>query len=101
GRNDDRDGPSLEQTLDHIRRTYDPERPVVVNMLGIGDGVDAGALRRIARLTNGEAYVAETPDQVQAACFKALSQEACGSDCWGRRAGRWGRPGPDSYLILE
>ncbi len=81
GRNDDRDGPSLEQTLDHIRRTYDPERPVVVNMLGIGDGVDAGALRRIARLTNGEAYVAETPDQVQAAFFKALSQEVCGSDC--------------------
>src|SRR5690606_32267868 len=59
GKSEDKDGPSLEETLDHIRRAYDPERPVLINMFGLGKGVNVGALRQIARLTNGDAYVAE------------------------------------------
>ncbi|MFA1537394.1 hypothetical protein [Actinomadura monticuli] len=74
GRNEDRNGPSLAQTLDHIRREYDPERPVLINMFGNGDDVDVNELRQIARLTRGDAYVAETPGQVQALFLKALSQ---------------------------
>ncbi len=74
GRNEDRSGPSLAETLDHIRREYDPERPILINMFGNGDDVDVGELRQIARLTRGDAYVAETPGQVQALFLKALSQ---------------------------
>ncbi|MFB4310058.1 substrate-binding domain-containing protein [Actinomadura sp. GTD37] len=74
GRNEDPGGPSLAETLEHIRREYDPERPVLINMFGNGDGVDVGELRRIARLTRGDAYVADTPEQVQALFLKALSQ---------------------------
>ncbi len=81
GKNEDKDGPSLEETLDHIRRAYDPERPVLINMFGLGKGVDVGALRQIARLTNGDAYVAETPGQVQELFLKALSQRVCEPDC--------------------
>ncbi|TDC89046.1 substrate-binding domain-containing protein [Actinomadura sp. 7K507] len=81
GRNQDREGPSLPETLDHIRRAYDPERPVQINMFGIGDGVDVDELRQIARATNGDAYVAQTPGQVQALFLKALSQRVCEPDC--------------------
>ncbi|XRQ15579.1 substrate-binding domain-containing protein [Actinomadura welshii] len=81
GDNRDDEGPSLDETLDHIRRSYDPERPVLINMFGLGEGVDVEPLRRIARLTNGDAYVAETPEQVQALFLKALSQRVCEPDC--------------------
>ncbi|MFG2246524.1 substrate-binding domain-containing protein [Spirillospora sp. NPDC048823] len=81
GKNEDKEGPSLPETLDHIRRAYDPERPVQINMFGLGEGVDVGELRQIARLTGGDAYVAETPGQVQALFLKALSQRVCEPDC--------------------
>ncbi|URM93529.1 substrate-binding domain-containing protein [Actinomadura madurae] len=74
GRNEDPGGPSLAETLDHIRREYDPERPVLINMFGNGDDVDVNELRQIARLTRGDAYVAETPEEVQTLFLKALSQ---------------------------
>ncbi|CNG54771.1 uncharacterized protein containing a von Willebrand factor type A (vWA) domain [Mycobacterium tuberculosis] len=74
GKNEDPGGPTLAETLDHIRREYDPERPVLINMFGNGDDVDVNELRQIARLTRGDAYVAETPGQVQALFLKALSQ---------------------------
>ncbi|NKZ09326.1 VWA domain-containing protein, partial [Actinomadura latina] len=74
GKNEDPGGPSLAETLEHIRREYDPERPVLINMFGNGDDVDINELRQIARLTHGDAYVAETPGQVQALFLKALSQ---------------------------
>ncbi|TDC56324.1 VWA domain-containing protein [Actinomadura sp. KC345] len=81
GKNEDREGPSLAETLDRIRRAYDPERPVQINMFGIGEGVDADELRRIARATKGDAYVAQTPGQVQSFFLKALSQRVCEPDC--------------------
>ncbi|MEU8120806.1 substrate-binding domain-containing protein [Spirillospora sp. NPDC049024] len=81
GRNEDPRGPSLEETLDHMRREYDPERPVQVNMLGYGSGVDVNELRRIAEVTHGDAYVAETPGQIQGIFLKAVSRRVCEPDC--------------------
>ncbi|WP_396452212.1 substrate-binding domain-containing protein, partial [Actinomadura sp.] len=74
GRNEDPGGPSLAETLEHIRREYDPARPVLINMFGNGEDVDVNELRQIAQATHGDAYVAETPGQVQALFLKALSQ---------------------------
>ncbi|MEU4822559.1 substrate-binding domain-containing protein [Actinomadura sp. NPDC023710] len=81
GRNEDPRGPSLEETLDHMRREYDPERPVQVNMLGYGSDVDVNELRRIAQVTHGDAYVAETPGQIQAIFLRAVSRRVCEPDC--------------------
>nr|WP_141575000.1 VWA domain-containing protein [Actinomadura sp. WMMA1423] len=81
GRNEDPRGPSLEETLDHIRREYDPERPVQVNMLGYGSGVDVEELRRIAAVTHGDAYVAETPGQIQKIFLRAVSRRVCEPGC--------------------
>lgn len=81
GKNVDPEGPSLQETLDHMRREYDPERPVQVNMLGYGPGVDVGELRRIAQVTHGDAYVAETPGQIQRIFLKAVSRRVCEPEC--------------------
>ncbi|WP_433471930.1 substrate-binding domain-containing protein [Spirillospora sp. CA-142024] len=81
GKNEDPDGPSLEETLDHMRRAYDPERPVQVNMVGYGSGVDVNELRQIAQVTHGDAYVAETPGQIQGIFLKAVSRRVCEPDC--------------------
>lgn len=81
GRNEDPGGPSLAETLDHMRREYDPERPVQVNMLGYGRGVDVNELRQIAQVTHGDAYVAETPGQIQGIFLKAVSRRVCEPDC--------------------
>lgn len=81
GRNEDPDGPSLKETLEHMRREYDPERPVQVNMLGYGRDVDVNELRQIAQVTHGDAYVADTPGQIQAIFLKAVSRRVCEPDC--------------------
>lgn len=81
GRNEDPGGPSLEEALDHMRRGYDPERPVQVNMLGYGSDVDVSELRRIARVTHGDAYVARTPGQIQTIFLRAVSRRVCEPDC--------------------
>jgi hypothetical protein len=81
GKNVDPEGPSLQEALDHMRREYDPERPVQVNMLGYGPGVDVGELRRIAQVTHGDAYVAETPGQIQRIFLKAVSRRVCEPEC--------------------
>ncbi|NDU75869.1 solute-binding protein [Actinomadura sp. DSM 109109] len=81
GRNEDPGGPSLEETLDHMRREYDSERPVQVNMLGYGSGVDIEELRRIAQVTHGDAYVAETPGQIQRIFLRAVSRRVCETGC--------------------
>ncbi|MFA1539065.1 substrate-binding domain-containing protein [Actinomadura monticuli] len=81
GKNDDEDGPSLAETLKHIRDASDPQRPILIYMLGLGDGVDVGELRQIAKLTNGDALVAQTPGQIQSLFLKSLSDQACGSNC--------------------
>ena len=81
GKNEDKDGPSFKETMDHIRRAYDPERPILINIFALGDGVDIDELRQIARLTKGDAYLAKTPGEVQALFLKALSQRVCEPDC--------------------
>lgn len=50
-------------------------------MLGYGPGVDVQELRRIARLTNGDACVAQTPGQIQGIFLDAISRRVCEPGC--------------------
>ncbi|HEU5031158.1 MAG TPA: substrate-binding domain-containing protein [Spirillospora sp.] len=81
GRDEDPDGPTLDETLAELRRAYDPERPVQINMLGYGPDVDVRDLRRVAHATRGEVYVAETPQQIQGIFLKAVSRRVCEPSC--------------------
>ncbi|MFC6930498.1 VWA domain-containing protein [Actinomadura yumaensis] len=74
GKNDDTDGPTLEQTLDRLKRMIDPNKPIQVNMIGFGKGVDRNELERIAKLTNGNVQIAMTPQEISKIFLRMLSR---------------------------
>ncbi|QKG21683.1 von Willebrand factor type A [Actinomadura verrucosospora] len=74
GQNDDPDGPTLDQTLSELRRLKDPNKPIQVNMIGFGKGVDKGELEKIAAATDGNVQVAMTPQEISKIFLKMLSR---------------------------
>ncbi|MDN3357303.1 substrate-binding domain-containing protein [Actinomadura sp. DC4] len=73
GRNDDH-GISLTEMLDTLRREDDPARPVPVISIGFGPGVDMATLQKIAAPTDGAAYHALTPQDVQRTLLKIIAE---------------------------
>ncbi|MDL4777440.1 substrate-binding domain-containing protein [Actinomadura xylanilytica] len=74
GRNDDPDGPTLAQTLDRLKKMIDPNKPIQVNMIGFGKGVDRNELEQLAELTNGNVQIAMTPQEISKIFLKMLSR---------------------------
>lgn len=58
--------------LDFLRRTVDPERPIRIVAIGIGDSADIGALRRIAKVTGGTATQLSSMDSYRATVSAAI-----------------------------
>ncbi len=72
GENDDPTGGlSLTQLLDKLDEAYDPEKPVRVVTIGMGEA-DPDALQRISDETGGTSYIAETPDDIERVFVQAL-----------------------------
>ncbi|WP_119727529.1 substrate-binding and VWA domain-containing protein [Thermomonospora amylolytica] len=74
GKNDDDNGPTLNQTLDRLRGMADSTKPVQVIIIGIGSGIDVNELRQIAAVTGGSVYVARTPAEIQKIFLQAMSR---------------------------
>jgi von Willebrand factor type A domain len=74
GANDDRGGPTLPRTLARLRAEIDPNRPVQVNMIGFGKGVNPSELRTIAQATNGSVQIARTPQEISQIFLRMLSR---------------------------
>lgn len=74
GKNDDPGGPSLPATLKQLKDMQDPNKPIQVNMIGFGEGVDRGELEQIAQATNGNVQVAMTPEEIKKIFLKMLSR---------------------------
>ncbi|MFB4299260.1 substrate-binding domain-containing protein [Actinomadura sp. NTSP31] len=74
GQNDDPDGPSLNQTLTELKALKDPNKPIQVNMIGFGKGVDKAELEKIAAATDGNVQVAMTPQEISKIFLKMLSR---------------------------
>ncbi|MWA02363.1 VWA domain-containing protein [Actinomadura sp. LD22] len=81
GRNDDPAGPTLQHTLDALRRQADPTRPVQVMMFGIGAGTDTTALARIAQVVQGQTFQINSPQQMQTIFAQAISRRVCAPHC--------------------
>ncbi len=64
GRNDDPGSIRLEELLARLREMRDPQRPVRLVGIAISGDADLGALRRMAHVTGGEAYLAAQPEDV-------------------------------------
>lgn len=58
-----------------------PNRPVTVNILVVGDPPNLAILRQIARSTGGRAYPITSPSQVGKVFFAAISHRLCPVAC--------------------
>ena len=70
---DDDQGISLEQLLSSLRAEADPDRPVGVYGIALGEDADLAALEQIAEATEGGAYSAVDPSDLQSVLFSALA----------------------------
>lgn len=64
GRNQDPGSIGLDALLARLRELRDPRRPVRLVGIAISQDADLAALRRMAHVTGGEAYLAERPQDV-------------------------------------
>ncbi|TMQ90263.1 VWA domain-containing protein [Actinomadura soli] len=74
GKNDDPGGPTLQATLNQLKGMQDPNKPIQVNMIGFGAGVDRNELQQISQVTNGSVQTAMTPAEIQKIFLKMLSR---------------------------
>ena len=75
GTNEDDDGGlELDRLLDTLRDEADDDRPIKVIGVALGPDADLGALERIAEVTEGAAYSAVDPADLQTVLFDALRQ---------------------------
>jgi Bacterial extracellular solute-binding protein/von Willebrand factor type A domain len=81
GKNDDDHGVSLTTLLRTIKREADPDRPVMVVFIGFGPDVDMAAMQKIAVETNGEAYHAQKPQDVQRILLETIAHRICEPQC--------------------
>ncbi len=72
GENDNPNGGlTLKQLLKKLDDSYDPNRPVRIITIGMGEA-DADALQQISEETGGTSYIAETPDDIERVFVQAL-----------------------------
>jgi uncharacterized membrane protein len=71
---DDQTGLQLDQLVSTLKNEADPAKPVKVIAVGLGPDADLPALRQIAGATNGAAYLAVDPHDLQTVLFDTLRQ---------------------------
>jgi hypothetical protein len=71
----------LNQLLATLRSEYNPQKPVNVIILGYGHSVDFPAMTKIAAVTGGEAYQANSPAGVETFYLQMLTQLVCNNRC--------------------
>lgn len=72
---------SASGLIKKLRALQDPNRPVTVNLLVVGDPPNFATLQRIAATTGGRAYPITNPAQVGKVFFEAISHRLCQSSC--------------------
>ncbi|MET9020099.1 substrate-binding domain-containing protein [Actinopolymorpha sp. NPDC004070] len=81
GKDEDRTGVSLTQLLNTMKTEADPARPIAVILVGIGPQADLASLGKIADATNGRAYRARDPKDMEGIVIDALLRRQCGATC--------------------
>lgn len=73
GQNENPGGMTMSQLLAAIKKIKDPNKPVEVIAIGIGDGVNRSELDKITAATGGGAFVTADPAQISDIFLKAIS----------------------------
>ncbi|MDG4756332.1 substrate-binding domain-containing protein [Micromonospora sp. WMMD710] len=74
GENEDSNGISQGQLLAELKRVADPERPVQVIMIGIGEGVSKAELESITKVTGGDVFVTKDPNEIGSIFLSAIAR---------------------------
>lgn len=74
-------GLSIDDTVNQLKSMYDPKHPVQVIIIGFGKNADRAELEKLTSATEGGAYVAQTPEEVQRIFLEAISKRMCNPDC--------------------
>ncbi|TWP38625.1 VWA domain-containing protein [Leekyejoonella antrihumi] len=73
GKNEDPNGGlDLSQLLTRLKTAYNPQKPVKIVTISIGDGTDPAALQQIATTTNGLSYRPRSADQITSVFIDAF-----------------------------
>ncbi|MFF4877714.1 substrate-binding domain-containing protein [Micromonospora sp. NPDC000668] len=73
GKNEDDNGISQAELLAQLKRLADPERPVQVVMIGIGEGVSKAELESITKVTGGGSFVTKDPTEIGSIFLNAIA----------------------------
>ncbi|WP_088997436.1 substrate-binding domain-containing protein [Micromonospora echinaurantiaca] len=73
GKNEDANGISQQKLLSELNKIKDPERPIQVVIIGIGDKVSKAELESITRVTGGGAFVTEDPTKIGEIFLRAIA----------------------------
>lgn len=85
GRNDDQAGISLEKLLGEVSTLKDPNKPVVIVTVGMGQDVDTSSLSAVSTITGGKTYLAQNPQDINQVFIDALlSRDCSGAVCTSR-----------------
>jgi Ca-activated chloride channel family protein len=74
GANNDAGGPKLKAVLKKLAALYDPEKPVRLMCVGIGDDVDTRALRALSNNAGGQSFLATEPGQLPQFLFDVMNR---------------------------
>jgi hypothetical protein len=74
GVNEDKGGPTLNQAVAEIKALYDPERPVRLICIAIGNDADLKALKTLSAAAGGQAFPLTNPAALPEILFKTMSQ---------------------------
>jgi hypothetical protein len=77
GKNDDPEGPALDQTIAELTKLRDPRRPLPIIGIGIGPDVDPAELAALTEATGGKSFVSEDPAKVKDVFYSALNITLC------------------------
>jgi hypothetical protein len=77
GKNDKTTGMSLSKLLRTLKRANNPDKPVMVVFIGFGPDVDMASMQKIALETNGAAYHAIKPQDVQRILLETIARRIC------------------------
>jgi hypothetical protein len=67
-------GPSLEEAVAQIKQLYDPEKPVRLICIGIGDGIDLPAMKALSAAAGGDAFPLKDPKGLPEILFENLTR---------------------------
>ncbi|WP_446216612.1 VWA domain-containing protein [Micromonospora sp. IBHARD004] len=73
GKNDDKSGISRAALLEKLKKIKDPEQPVRVIIIGIGNEVSRSELETIAKEADGVAFVATDPTKIGEIFLQAIA----------------------------